>query len=304
MQRRLPHLTSLRAFEAAGRHLSFTHAAEELAVTQAAISHQIKSLETYLGLRLFERLPRQLQLTPSGEVLLPVVQNALDSIRQTIAELRKTDDQAVLTVAVAPSFASKWLTPRLDSVLRNGSNTELSLKHANKPVDFTRQDIDIAITYGDGSWPGVLSKPLLQLDFFPVCAPAYLEGENALCDVSDLRSHTLLHDSDYQTWNDWLRLAGASDINPARGNIVDDTNVLIQATIDGVGIALGSTIFVQEHLDAGRLVRPFDATLRNDAAYYAVCPKAHLKRSGVAAFWNWLLDQSEFDVAKQPRANV
>lgn len=291
MARRLPQLTSLRAFEAAGRHLSFTQAASELAVTQAAISHQVKSLEEYLGIALFVRLPRKLELTEPGSVLLPVVQDALDSISQTIAELRETDEKSVLCIAVAPSFAAKWLTPRLDSFLRTRSETELSLKHTNSPVDFDRQEVDVAITYGQGNWRGVISEPLLQLDFFPVCSPSFLQGENPISSVSDLAKHTLLHDSDYETWRDWLALAGSSDVEPTRGSIVDDTNVLIQAAIDGVGIAMCSEIFVEDHLSAGRLVKPFDITLNSDFAYYAVCPKSHLKRADVSAFWNWLLRQ-------------
>lgn len=292
MPRRLPQLTSLRAFEAAGRHLSFTSAADELAVTQAAISHQVKALEKYLGVELFLRMPRELELTPPGATLLPVVKNALDSISQTIAELRKPDETSVLCVAVAPSFSAHWLTPRLDSLFQHRPRIELSLKHANKPIDFSREDVDIAITYGRGDWPGVVSEPVLQLDFFPVCAPSFLSRENALSEIGDLQFHTLLHDADYQTWRDWLALAGNDDVDPTRGSIVDDTNVLIQAAIDGIGIAMCSEVFVQEHLAAGRLVRPFDITLTSDAAYFAVCPKSHLNRPEVSAFRNWLLAQA------------
>lgn len=292
MPRRLPPLTSLRAFEAAGRHLSFTSAADELAVTQAAISHQVKALEQYLGIELFLRMPRELELTPSGATLLPVVMDALDSISQTIAELREPDETSVLCVAVAPSFSANWLTPRLDSLFQNRPQIDLSLKHANKPIDFSQHDVDIAITYGTGSWPGVVSEPLLKLDFFPVCAPRYLAGENALSDVSDLRFHTLLHDADYQTWRDWLELAGSSDVDPKRGSIVDDTNVLIQAAVDGIGIAMCSEVFVQEHLAAGRLVKPFDLTLTTDSAYFVVCPKSHLNRPEVSVFRTWLLAQA------------
>lgn len=293
MPRRLPQLTSLRAFEAAGRHLSFTQAASELAVTQAAISHQVKSLEEYLGVALFVRLPRKLELTEPGNVLLPVVQHALDSISQAIAELRETEEKSVLCIAVAPSFAAKWLTPRLDGFLRTSSESELSLKHTNSPVDFDRQEVDVAITYGHGDWPGVISEPLLQLDFFPVCSPSFLRGDKAIGSISDLGMHTLLHDSDYETWRDWLALAGASDVDPKRGNIVDDTNVLIRAAIDGIGIAMCSEIFVEDHLATGRLVKPFDITLTSDSAYYAVCPKSHLNRANVSDFWNWLLGQAQ-----------
>lgn len=146
----------------------------------------------------------------------------------------------------------------------------------------------------EGRFDGIVDT---DIEYFEACT-LHHHPDQVFSDIMDVP----LHGSDYQIWSDWLRLAGATDINPARGNTVDDTSVLIQAAIDGVGIALGSTIFVQEHLDAGRLVRPFDVILQNDAAYYAVCQKTHLKRIGVRTFWNWLLDQSEFEEPR--RSNV
>jgi LysR family glycine cleavage system transcriptional activator len=291
-QRRLPSLTSLRAFEAAGRHLSFTKAAEELTVTQAAISHQVKALEDYLNVPLFLRQPRQLQLTKAGKILLPVVRNAFDRISASVTDLSMQVSSGALKIRLAPSFAAKWLSPRLDDFRRKHPQIELSLTHSNEAADFSRQAIDIAITYGKGDWRGVISDRVLNIDFFPVCAPQFMHGEHPLSKVENLVHYRLLHDTDHSAWSNWLALAGIENVDPQRGTVVDDTNVLMQASIDGLGVALGSTHFVADHLASGRLVRPFDITLHNDYAYYAVCPKKHLKRPGVSVFKSWLMDQA------------
>ena len=292
MARRLPPLTSLRAFEAAGRHLSFTLAAAELTVTQAAISHQVKSLEKHLGQALFLRLPRQLELTAAGKALLPVLRNAFDEIGQTVADLTDGLSKSAVIVRLAPSFAAKWLSPKLEDFRRKYPHIDLSLRHSNEPADFARHAIDLAVTYGKGDWPGVVADKVLSIDFFPVCAPSYMQGEHPLTDVANLRYHTLLHDVDHQNWIDWLALAGVEDVDPAHGTVMDDTNVLIQAAVNGLGIALGSTPFVADHLDADRLVRPFESTLRSDFAYYVVCPRKNLERAAVRAFKEWLLQQT------------
>ena len=292
MQRRLPPLNSLRTFEAAGRHLNFTSAAEELCVTQAAISHQIKALEEYLGATLFVRSPRILELTEAGAKLLPVVQTALDTIGQTISTIRSDDEISPVSVAVAPSFAANWLLPRLDSLFQQHPKVELSMRHTNAPIDFTRESVDLAVTYGRGKWRGLLAEPILEIDFFPVCAPKLLAEGRELSAPADLSQFTLLHDSDHNTWKNWLSLAGADTVDPSRGTVMDDTNVLTQAAVDGLGIAMGSEPFVREHLSAGRLVKPFDLTLTTDFAYFAVCPREHLLRNEVRQVWDWLIQQS------------
>ena len=292
MQRRLPPLTSLRAFDAAGRHLSFTKAAEELTVTQAAISHQVKALEEHLDVALFLRLPRQLELTKAGKILLPVVRDAFNRIGECVAKLNRDVASAVLKVKLAPSFAAKWLSPRLDDFRRKYPQIELSLTHSNEAADFRRQPIDIAITYGKGDWRGVVSDRILSIDFFPVCSPKFMQGEYPLTTPENLAHYTLLHDTDHVAWTDWLALAGVENVDSQHGTVVDDTNVLMQAAIDGLGVALGSTHFVADRLASGRLVKPFDTTLHRDYAYYVVCPKKHLKRPEVAAFKIWLMEQS------------
>jgi LysR family glycine cleavage system transcriptional activator len=287
--RRLPPLNSLKCFEAAGRLLSFTDAARELNVTQAAISHQIKVIEAFLGVSLFNRYPRRLTLTDQGKALLPDVIEAFDRVSSAVASLSREQYSNVLSVRLAPSFAAKWLSPRLKYFWLQYPEIDLRLYHAHPAVDFDREDIDIAVTYGKGDWPGVVSEKLLSLDFFPVCSPSFLNTDKPLTDLHNLRYYALLHDANYECWRDWLALAGIDDIEASRGTIIDDTNVLIQAAMDGQGIALGSTTFVADLLDSGRLIKPFDISLVNEFAYHVVYPAAHLHNPAVRAFKEWLL---------------
>ncbi len=294
MARRLPPLNSLKSFEAAGRLLSFTAAARELNVTQAAVSHQIKVIEEYLGVALFDRYPRRLALTEQGKILLPEVTEAFDRVSAAVAGIGTQTYSNKISVRLGPSFAARWLSPRLKYFWLQYPEIDLSLFHvANAPTDFEREEIDLAVTYGDGNWPGVVADRLLALDFFPVCTPAFLHNDKPLTNIGNLRYYTLLHDADYDCWRDWLELAQIDGVSPDKGNIIDDTNVLIQAAIDGQGIALGSTAFVQDLLDSGRLVRPFDITLENDLAYYIACPESHLQNPAVSAFKQWLLSLGE-----------
>ena len=292
MPRKLPPLNSLKSFEAAGRLLSFTAAAEELNVTQAAISHQIKVIEEYLGVSLFDRYPRRLALTEQGKTLLPEVIEAFDRVSAAVGSISEQQYSNQISVRLGPSFAARWLSPRLKYFWLQYPEIDLCLFHvANAATDFEREEIDIAVTYGDGSWSGVVADKLLSLDFFPVCAPGFMHNDKPLTQIENLRYYTRLHDAEYTCWQDWLELAGIIGINAEKGNIIDDTNVLIQAAIDGQGIALGSTAFVQDLLDSGRLVKPFDIVLENNFAYYVVCPEPHLKNPAVKLFKQWLLSQ-------------
>ena len=290
MARKLPPLNSLKSFEAAGRLLSFTLAAQELNVTQAAISHQIRVIEDFLDVSLFYRLPRKLVLTDQGKALLPEVIDAFDILAAAIGTVSKDPENRLLSVRLAPSFAAKWLSPKLKYFWLQNPEIDLCLFHSHAAVDFDRENIDIAVTYGKGDWPGVVSEQLLSLDFSPVCAPSFLENDKPLNDKNNLKYYTLLHDANYECWSEWLKLAGIQDTPSNKGTIIDDTNVLIQAAVDGQGVALGSTTFVQDHLEAGRLIKPFDITLVNDFAYYIVYPKSHLNNPAVRAFRDWLLE--------------
>jgi LysR family glycine cleavage system transcriptional activator len=289
MSRYLPPLNSLRAYECAARHMSFTLASRELNVTPAAVSHQVKVLEKHLGLPLFTRLTRQLVLTEAGENMLGEVSEALDKISGAVGSVKHTVMNERLTLRLGPSLAARWLSPRLHLFWQQFPHIDLCLLHSNSPVNFDREDIDLAITYGKGDWSGVVVSRLLDSDFFPVCSPGLLDTHARVTQASCLEELTLLHDASYEGWESWLRLAGVADVNPHRGPIIDDTNVLIQAALNGQGIALGSTLLVQEYLDAGQLVRPFETEMKSDNAYYIVCPRGHLRRPAVQEFKNWLL---------------
>ena len=293
MARRLPPLNSLKSFEAAGRLLSFTRAAHELNVTQAAVSHQIKLIEGYLDVILFVRTPRKLVLTEQGRALLPDIIEAFDKLSNAIGAVRQEPSSKMISVRLAPSFAAKWLSPRLKYFWLQHPEIDLCLYHAHPAVDFDREEIDLAVTYGKGDWPGVVADPILSLDFYPVCTPAFMSNDRPLSNIDNLRYYSLLHDANYECWSDWLRLAKLDGINANKGTIIDDTNVLIQAAVDGQGVALGSTTFVQDLLDSGKLVKPFDITLVNEFAYYVVCPEAHLENPSVLAFKDWLLALTE-----------
>ncbi len=271
--------------------MSFSLASAELNVTPAAISHQIKLLETHLGVPLFVRLTRKLQLTAAGERLMPEVSEAFSKIKSAVLKVNPDTVNDLLTLRLGPSLAARWLSPRLHLFWRQFPDIDLRLYHSNSPVDFDREDIDLAITYGSGHWPGVIASPLLDIDFFPVCSPTLLGAEPAKATASLLLEHTLLHDTHYDDWEAWLKQSDIPKVNPRRGIIIDDTNVLIQAALDGQGIALCSTLFVKEYIDSGRLVRLFDTELKNSTAYYIVCPKTHLQRPAVLEVKNWLLSQ-------------
>jgi len=291
MRSKLPSLNSLKVFEAVARHLSFTKAAAELYVTQAAASHQVKVLEDQLSVVLFTRHPRRIQLTNEGKILLPVMTKSLDAIADGLVQITSDTGLGMLRVRLGPSISAKWLSPRLNNFWRQNPDINLSLFHSNEVVDFSRDDIDIAITYGKGDWPGVESFHLLSLDFFPVCSPALVTSFGESFSAADLEQLPLLHDVSYDSWESWVKGAGLDNVNPNKGVIIDDTNVLVQAAIDGQGVVMGSSLIVNEHLRSGRLLRLFDYVLRPDAGYFVICPKAHLQRQNVKLFKNWLLSQ-------------
>lgn len=291
LSRRLPPLNSLKCFEAAGRLLSFTRAADELNVTQAAVSHQIKIIEEYIGTPLFVRFGRNLALSEEGSELLPVVARAFAQVAGAVDAVR--DKQPKVRIRLPPSFAANWLSPRLHLFRAGYPDIELSFYHGNTPVDFDTEDLDLAVTYGNGDWGDVKVSRLLTLSFFPVCCPGFMTNDKPLTDIENLRYYTLLHDSSCEYWSEWLKLTALDEINPNRGILIDDTNVLTKTVIDGQGVAMGSEAFVQEHLVSGRLVKPFDIELRTKLAYYLVCPTSRPMNHSVNAFMEWLITEGE-----------
>ena len=291
MARRLPPLNALRAFEAGARHLSFTKAAEELHVTQAAVSHQVKLLEEDLGVSLFRRMTRKLALTEEGRALMRVAGEALDAIAGEAARLRDAPGGRTLSLSLIPTFGVKWLAPRLGRFWAAHPDIDLRLHHSIHLVDFARDEVDAAVRWGGGAWPGVEAVYLMRAGLVPVCSPALCKGPPALNVPDDLRHHTLLHERDYVDWAQWLAVAGAREVEARRGPIIDDPSVLHQAAIDGQGVALESESIVRADLEAGRLVKPFDVDLDEHNAYYLVAPPRHFDRPNVQAFRDFLLSE-------------
>lgn len=292
MTRRLPPFAALRAFEAAARHLSFTRAAAELHVTQTAISHQIRGLEELLGVRLFRRLPRGLALTDEAQRYLPAVRDAFDRIQTATSELMSARAAGPLTASVLPSFAAKWLVPRLGRFRMAHPEIDLRISASLHLVDFAREDVDLGIRMGRGHYPGLRVDRLFGEALIPVCSPALLEHGPPLRQPADLRHHLLLHDDDYTGWQLWLELAEVEGADAGRGPIFTDSGMVVQAAAEGQGVALARVALAAWDIAAGRLVRPFEVTLPHDLAYYLVCPEAAAERPRIAAVRAWLLAEA------------
>jgi len=297
MAKRLPGLASLRTFEAAGRHLSFTKAADELHVTPAAVSAQVRALEEQLGVRLFWRTSRTVRLTGAGETLLDAVSEALAVIARAVDRIAGADRGRTLVVSTGLSFAAKWLVPRLGRFRRLHPEVDVRLDVTDQLADFAREEADVAIRFGAGIYPGMRADRLFEDELFPVCSPELLEGAEPLRQPGDLRHHTLIHldwQAQGETWPDWrmwLLAAGVEEVDATQGIHFRQTTFVIQAAVDGQGVALGSTSLVADDLAAGRLVRPFNLALKGPPqfAYRVVSPRATADRPLVKAFREWVL---------------
>ena len=277
MTTRLPSLNGLRAFEAAARHLSFTNAATELNVTQTAISHQIRRLEEELGVRLFVRQNRALVLTPEATEYLPGVRTAFNDLRFATDRLLRKDNENVLTVSTLASLAAKWLLPRLPAFQEAHPGIDVRITTSTALVDFKSGGVDAAIRYGRGHWPGLRADWLMADELFPVCSPALITGDRPLRCPEDLAQQTLLHTSAgyNDDWRLWLTAAGLPpNISKHPGLTFDLILVTVQAAIDGLGVAMGRTSYVEADIAKGRLVVPFKIALPTDAGFYLVSPEA------------------------------
>lgn len=300
---RLPPLTAVRYFEAAARHLSFTKAAAELHVTHGAISHQVKALEDWLGVPLFRRLNRALALTEAGQAYVVPVREALERLADGTRAVKARDGSGALTVSTLPSFAAKWLVPRLRGFREAWPDIDVRISASQKLVDFNREDdVDCAIRHGRGpTWPGSEARLLISEDFSPVCSPKLLDGPVPLREPADLANHTLLQDYDWNVdlWERWLAAAGLTLPARRRALSFNSSNLMLQAAIDGLGVALTQNVLSGDDLAAGRLVRPFRLTVPTDAGYYFVTPKGGMDRPKVAAFRDWLFAEAEAYKAQQ-----
>ncbi|WP_426611861.1 transcriptional regulator GcvA [Bradyrhizobium sp. McL0616] len=292
MTARLPSLNGLRAFEAAARHLSFTLAAAELNVTQTAISHQIRRLEEELGIRLFIRQNRALALTAEARDYLPGVRAAFNDLRLATDRLLRKDDDKVLTISTLASLAAKWLLPRLTDFQDAHPGIDVRITTSTSLVDFQRDDVDAAIRYGRGQWPGLRADWLMADELFPVCSPSLLCGDKPLHQPEDLRGYPLLHTSNANSddWRLWLTAAGLpTDIAKQPGITFDMIFMTIQAAIDGIGVAMGRTSYVSDDIAKGRLVVPFKIALPADAGFYLVSPESRREAPKLAAFRQWMI---------------
>ena len=295
---RLPSLNALRAFEAAGRHLSFSKAAEELHVTPAAVGHQVKALEHDLGSVLFDRLNRALQLTPAGQSLLPGLSEVFYRVTEVVETFRRRDLNRPLTVSMPPSFGATWLMPRLERFRTLHPDIDIRLDADNRIVDLVHDDVDVGLRYGLGDYPGMRVDCLLSEEVFPVCSPRLLGAEHPLRDLDDLRWHTLLHvdgyaqDDYWPDWNMWLHSARIGDIEVRRGLHFSHTSLALQAAVNGQGVVLGSRVLAGNDLKEGRLVRPFAYGSRMSFAYYMVCPEVLADEPRIAAFREWIIEEA------------
>lgn len=311
MTYRLPPLSAMRAFEAASRHLSFKKAAEELHVTPAAISQQIKALEDYLGVPLFRRLTRALEITPQGSAMLPKIREGFECFAAAV-DCTRGADEGVLTVTAPPSFAARWLVPRLqrfaaahpalklrlssspDAVDRRGEMRELE----DRPVDVRAPASALAIRYGTGNYPGFLVEEIFAPDWVPVCSPRLLEGGPPLAVPEDLARHVLIHDETIEdeerqpSWQEWLAQAGVSGIDAQRGPHFSNAVLAVEAALDAQGVALALMPLVAADVAAGRLVVPFSLSVPSPYAYYLIMRRAVAERPSVAAFRDWLLAEA------------
>jgi len=297
MPRRLPPLNALRAFEAAARSESFTRAADELHVTQGAVSHQVKALEATLGVKLFNRERQRLVLTEAGREYLVVVRDALDRIAMGTERLVQRQKSGVLTVSTSPDFAAKWLVHRLGRFSEAHSDVDLRVSAAMHHVDFAREDVDLAVRHGDGNWAGLDVVRLCSEQLFAVCSPKLISGRNRVTKPQELAKLPLLRLDDSEAWSRWFEAAGVS-APAAQGPVFNRASMLIDAAADGQGVALARSALAAWDLINGRLVRPIDISLKMSKSYWIVCPKATAALPKIKTFREWLLAEAAEDIRR------
>jgi LysR family transcriptional regulator, glycine cleavage system transcriptional activator len=295
MLRRLPPLNALKAFEAAARHESFTRAAEELCVTQGAVSHQVKALEIELGIKLFNRERQRLIITEAGRECLIVLRDALDRIAIGTERLVQRQSSGVLTVSTSPDFAAKWLVNRLGRFAEAHPSIDLRISATLHHVDFAREDVDLAVRHGDGNWEGLDVARLSTEQLFAVCSPKLLKGRQRLNKPSDVLKFPLLHLDDRKDWARWFETVGVANPELTHGPVLNRASMVIDAAVDGQGIALARTTLAAWDLINGRLVRPFVETLRLSKTYWIICPKATSALPKITTFREWLSAEAARD---------
>ena len=296
---RLPPLQALRAFDVVVHHMSFAKAAKALSVTPAAISHQIKGLEDWLGVKLFRRMSRGIELTREGRNLAPDVRDAFSKLASGVTRIREDNISGILRVSASPSLAATWLVSRLERFSQKEPNIDIRLNSNSTMVDFARDGADVALRFGLGKYPDCTVDLLFAADVFPVCSPRAIGNPSQLKHPRDRKHHNLLHDSNSETegrlpdWRAWLAEAGVRDIDLERGPRFNNLYLSIGAAVAGRGIALAPEALIADHVAAGRLIRPFALSLQGTMSFYIVAPKVGSKRPKVNAFRRWLIGEAQ-----------
>jgi len=300
MSDHLPPLAALKALEAAARHGSFTRAADELNVTQSAVSHQIRHLEALWGLALFDREARPLALTKAGTALAPVARDFFARLSATLQSLRHEDDRGALRISMLESFALTWLVPRLSDFRERHPEIDVWISTKDELVDFATEDVDLGIRFGRGDYPGLHCSLLLREHVFPVCSLQLVKRLGLPASPADLAHFPLLlrhEEAQSPRWEDWLAVAGVPDLPLEQGTRFPNSNMALQAAIRGQGVALVRSAHVDGGVEGGGvegglkaagLVRLFDVRCPADVAYYLVCPEGAQKRPRIAAFCDWI----------------
>ncbi len=310
MPDRLPPLNALRAFEAAARHRSFKRAAEELFVTPAAVSQQVKSLEDYLGVELFRRLTRAIELTPAGEAMLPKLREGFDSFSSGLAQARRAEARGRLALEAPPNFVARWLMPRLRLFIGAYPEFDLRVIGTLRAIDLPEHDMAIdpgrgdaeprvAVRYGKGDYEGALVDLLFHPVYLPVCSPKLIGRGPPLRKPGDLRHYTLIHDDsspgdeERPGWDEWLAAAGAKGVEGERGPRFSNASLVHQAALDGVGVALALRPLVDSDIERGRLVVPIERPVPTNFAYYLVTPESIAAHPAASTFRRWITAQAE-----------
>jgi LysR family glycine cleavage system transcriptional activator len=290
MPRTLPPLETFRFFEAAARHLNFTQAAEEMHVTHGAVSQRIKRLEEHLGMSLFRRSGRRMLLTDEGRRLLERVRTAIGELAEGVEAIRSGTRDRILTISVMPGFAAYWLLPRLAEFMERHPDIEVNIRPTLSLTDFTRDEVDMAVRFGSGTWRGLTSIKLHDEELVPVCSPAF-RGGRLPRSPGDLLKMPLLHD-ERQPWSLWFKAVGLNYRDTGKGPRYSEQNVLLAAAIAGLGVALARGLFVQADLASGRLVRLFPHGVRTKFSYFILYPPGSESLGKIQAFQQWLLEQA------------
>jgi DNA-binding transcriptional LysR family regulator len=289
MRQDLQYLNTLKTFEVTAQLLSFTKSADSLCVTQAAVSHQIRKLEEYLGLKLFSRGARQVVLTEEGKELLATLTQAFSAIENTMEQLRQgIHARNHLTLALSPAFSTRWLVSRLSEFWAQHPGLDIKLHHTLQHLDLRRGQVNAAIRWGDGQWPGLIAEPMFGTNLSPVCTPGYINPARPLVTAHDLSSYTLLHEDSHADWRRWIKATGCPHMDTNCGPIIDDSNALLIATLAGQGIALGRLALLQPELESGKLIRPFATEIESHGQYWLVYDETQKSRPALLAFRSFL----------------